>query len=414
MYRPLPLFIGLRYTRAKRRNHFISFISLISTMGIAVGVTALITVLSVMNGFETELRARILGAISHATISGYDEGLEDWRHAIELASVNPLVVGAAPYVEREAMIQGLRVSGALLRGIDPELEPQVSELGDATLPNGLAVLKPGEFGIVLGSELAWWLGVELGDSVTVLAPQMQATPAGVMPTMRRFVVVGTFTVGMNQFDRGLALVHRSDAARLFRMGDAVTGVRLKLDDLFEARRLARELAEQMGGIYRVRDWTQEHANFFQAVAMERTVMFVILLLIVAVAAFNIISTLVMAVTDKQADIAILRTLGLPPLSVMGVFMVQGVVIGVFGALLGGVLGVTLALNVETLLPMIEQWTGRELFSADVYYISNLPSELRWPDVWLVCGLSLLASLLATLYPAWRASRTDPAAALRYE
>lgn len=414
MFRPLELFIGLRYTRAKRRNHFISFISMTSMLGIAVGVTALITVLSVMNGFEKELRARMLGMISHATVSGIGEDFRDWQGAVDKAIKHPHVVGAAPYVEREAMVQGMRVSGALLRGIAPEREGTVSELVERMSPGAVASLKPGAFNIVLGSELAAFLGVVAGDQVTVYAPQLNVTPAGVLPTLKRFTVTGIFSAGMNQYDRGLAVIHLSDAQRLYRMGEGVTGVRLKLDDMFLGRKVARELADELGEFYSVRDWTQENANFFAAVQMEKTVMFIILLLIVAVAAFNIISTLIMVVTDKQADIAILRTLGLSPASVMGVFVVQGTIIGVVGTVLGVIGGVLLALNVERLVPMLEQLIGRQFLSADIYYISELPSELLWSDVTTIALSSFVLCALATIYPALRAARTQPAEALRYE
>ena len=414
MFRPLELFIGLRYTRAKRRNHFISFISMTSMLGIAVGVTALITVLSVMNGFEKELRARMLGMISHATISGIGEDFLNWQSAVEQSLKHPHVVGAAPYVEREAMLQGMRVSGALLRGISPEREGTVSELVERMSEGAVASMQPGAFSIVLGTELASFLGVGKGDQITVYAPQLNVTPAGVMPTLKRFTVTGVFSAGMNQYDRGLAVIHISDAQRLYRMGDGVTGVRLKLDDMFKGRQVARDLADEIGEFYSVRDWTQENANFFAAVQMEKSVMFIILLLIVAVAAFNIISTLIMVVTDKQADIAILRTLGLSPASVMGVFVVQGTIIGVVGTVLGVIGGILLALNVENLVPMLERLLGRQFLSADIYYISELPSELLWSDVTTIALASFVLCSLATLYPALRAARTQPAEALRYE
>jgi len=414
MFRPLELFIGLRYTRAKRRNHFISFISMTSMLGIAVGVTALITVLSVMNGFEKELRARMLGMISHATISGIGEDFLNWQSAVEQSLKHPHVVGAAPYVEREAMLQGMRVSGALLRGISPEREGTVSELVERMSEGAVASMQPGAFSIVLGTELASFLGVGKGDQITVYAPQLNVTPAGVMPTLKRFTVTGVFSAGMNQYDRGLAVIHISDAQRLYRMGDGVTGVRLKLDDMFKGRQVARDLADEIGEFYSVRDWTQENANFFAAVQMEKSVMFIILLLIVAVAAFNIISTLIMVVTDKQADIAILRTLGLSPASVMGVFVVQGTIIGVVGTVLGVIGGILLALNVENLVPLLERLLGRQFLSADIYYISELPSELLWSDVTTIALASFVLCSLATLYPALRAARTQPAEALRYE
>ena len=414
MFRPLELFIGLRYTRAKRRNHFISFISMVSMLGIALGVTALITVISVMNGFEGELRARILGMVSHATVAGVGDGLAEWQTAVDTAKTVPHVIGAAPYIEREAMLQGGRVSGAILRGVDPVMDREVSEIADRIVEGSWDALKPGEYGILLGRELALWAGAELGGDVLVYAPQMRATPAGVLPQMRRFKVVGLFEAGMQEYDRGMAVIHVADAAKLFRMGDKVTGVRLKLDDMFQAKKVAADLADELGGFYRVRDWTREHANFFRAVQTEKTVMFIILSLIVAVAAFNLVSSLVMLVTDKQSDIAILRTLGLSPRSVMGVFVVQGTIIGLVGIVLGTVGGVLLAENVTNVMRFLESILGFELMPADIYYISDLPSDLRWDDVTTIVGLAFVLCLIATLYPAWRAARTHPVEALRYE
>ena len=414
MFRPLELFIGLRYTRAKRRNHFISFISMVSMLGIALGVTALITVISVMNGFEGELRARILGMVSHATVAGVGDGLAKWETAITTAKTVPHVIGAAPYIEREAMLQGGRVSGAILRGVDPTMEREVSEIADRVVEGSWGALKPGEYGILLGRELALWAGAELGGDVLVYAPQVRATPAGVLPQMRRFKVVGIFEAGMQEYDRGMAVIHVADAAKLFRMGDKVTGVRLKLDDMFKAKQVAADLADELGGFYRVRDWTREHANFFRAVQTEKTVMFIILSLIVAVAAFNLVSSLVMLVTDKQSDIAILRTLGLSPREVMGIFVVQGSIIGVLGTILGVIGGLALSFNVERLVRGLERLFDRQFLSPDIYYISSLPSDPQLRDVVVTAAMALVLAGLATIYPAWRASRTDPAAALRYE
>lgn len=414
MFRPKELFVGLRYTRAKRRNHFISFISAISILGLFLGVTALITVISVMNGFEKELRERILGFVSHATVASATGNLTDWREVIGVAENHPEVVGAAPYVERESMLKARAVSGALIRGVDPALEPRVSEVADQMVYGSLTDLKAGEFGIVLGSDLAYVLGAQLGEKITVFAPQTRTTPAGVIPQVKRFTVVGLFQAGMHEYDRTLAITHVDDAARLFRLGDGVTGVRLKLEDMFRAYQVSQELRDELGGYYRTRDWTQQHSNFFRAVKTEKTVMFVILSLIIAVAAFNIISTLVMVVTDKQADIAILRTLGTSPGSIMGIFMVQGMVIGVFGTLLGIVGGVLLATNIETLVPALERLLDHQFLSSDVYYISDLPSDMHWSDVIRIATLSFVLTIVATIYPAWRAARTDPAMALRYE
>ncbi|MEZ5540768.1 MAG: lipoprotein-releasing ABC transporter permease subunit [Pseudomonadota bacterium] len=415
MFRPLELFIGLRYTRTKRRTHFISFITLTSMLGIALGVTALITVLSVMNGFETELRARILGMAAHATITRYDGRLEDWRALASTVGDQPHVLATAPYVSGESMLSnGQLVSGAILRGIDPSLEGGVSDVVDHIRGGTITQLVAGGYGIILGSELAAALGVGVGDSVTVVSPQITIAPTGILPRLRRFTVVATFEVGMYEYDRGVALVHLEDAAKLFRLDNAVSGLRLKLDDVFDAPAVVRQLAAQLPGDYRLEDWTRKHANFFRAVKTEKRVMFIILTLIVAVAAFNIVSTLIMVVTDKRADIAILRTLGVTPGSVMTIFIIQGVVIGVLGTALGVAGGVGLALNIETIVPAIERLFKVQFLAADVYYISEVPSELHWGDVWVMASVALLLSLLATLYPAWRAARTHPAEALRYE
>lgn len=413
MFHPLELFIGLRYTRAKRRNHFISFISAVSMLGIAVGVTALIAVISVMNGFDAELRTRILGMVSHATIEGVGESVQNWQEVVAKAEANPHVRGAAPYIEREAMLQGERVAGALLRGILPGQEDKVSEVAHKLIAGKIDGLQPGSFGIVLGKELAYRLGVNVGENVVVYAPEFRATPVGAVPRLKRFHVVGIFEAGMEEYDSGLAVVHMEDAQRLYQM-DGPGGVRLKLDDMFAAFGVARELGADLGGRYRVRDWMAGHSNFFRAVAMEKRVMFIILSLIVAVAAFNLVSTLVMLVTDKQADIAILRTLGATPRSIMGMFMVQGVLVGAVGIALGVLFGVLLAWNLEGIAKWIEHTFGVTLLSPDVYYISDLPSELHWSDVGWIASLAFVFCLFATLYPAWRAARTEPAAALRYE
>lgn len=415
MIRPLELAIGLRYTRAKRRNRFISFISLVSMLGIALGVVALIATLSVMNGFETELRTRILGMVSHATISGVGEDLHDWPHAVEVAQADARVLGAAPYIERESLLTGTRSQGALLRGIEPALEPKVSTLGEKMKVGSLNDLTPGSFRILLGTELAMMLGVDVGDSVTVLVPEARSTPVGVVPQMKRFTVAGLFEAGMQEYDLQMAVIHMADAQRLLRMGEGVTGVRLKLTDMFQAWNVARDLADRIGEFYRVRDWARDHANFFRAIQMEKSVMAVILSLIVAVAAFNLVSSLIMLVTDKQADIAILRTLGLSPASVMAVFVVQGTLIGVAGILAGTVGGIALTLNLSRVMRFLEGLLGFELMPADVYYIAgDLPTDLRPENILWIVAIAFGMCMLATLYPAWRASRTDPAAALRYE
>jgi len=415
MFRPLAVSIGLRYTGAKRRNHFISFISSISIGGIALGAAALITVLSVMNGFEQELRSRILGMASHASISGFREPLHDWERVASQAGKHPDVIGVAPYVQNEIMLtMGGKVSGALVNGIRPDLEPAVSTVGAHMREGSLDDLIAGEYRIILGSELAYSLGAHVGDQVTMVTPQANFSPAGVLPRLRRFQVVGIFDVGMYEYDRGMALVHLQDAAKLFKMDDGVTGVRLKLTDLFQAPRISREVAAQLDANVSVEDWTRKHANFFRAVQTEKRVMFIILTLIVAVAAFNIVSTLVMVVTDKRADIAIMRTLGATPGMIMRIFMIQGALIGLLGTLTGVAGGVALALNVETIVPAIEKAFGVQFMPADIYYISDLPSQLHWPDVWQIGAVAFLLSFVATIYPAWRASRTQPAEALRYE
>ena len=412
---PYELVIGLRYTRAKRRNHFISFISLISMLGIALGVTALIVVLSVMNGFQTELRGRILAVVSHVQISGADSEMAGWEAVVRDASKLPEVRGAAPYVQAQGMLSsGASVRGALVRGIVPGEEEKVADFGAHTKEGALESLQPGAFNIVLGSELARALGTFPGDKVTVIAPQGVVTPVGVAPRLKTFTVSGIFEVGMFEYDNGLALIHLADAQKLYRMEEKVSGVRLKLDDLFRAPRLVRQLADTLTVPAYISDWTRSHANFFRAVQIEKNMMFIILSLIVAVAAFNIVSTLVMAVTDKQADIAILRTLGASPRSVMAIFIVQGALIGAVGLTLGVLGGVTLANNIDVVVPFIERLLGTQLFSKEVYYISSLPSELQWGDVATITALSFVLSLAATLYPSWRASHVNPAEALRYE
>jgi lipoprotein-releasing system permease protein len=415
LFAPYELALGLRYLRAKRRNHFISVIAAISVLGIAVGVTALITVLSVMNGFETELRARILAMTAHATVEARDGGLDDWAAVVESARAEPGVLGAAPYVQGEAMVgNGGKLSGVMLRGVDPALEPAVSEVGERMVFGAMTDLAAGEYGVVLGSELAYALGVGPGDRVLVLVSQGTLTPAGFVPRTRRFTVTGVFEVGMYEYDRTLAVVHIKDAAKLLGLGEGVSGVRLKLADMFAAPRTSRALEDRLGPELIASDWTRQHVNFFRAIRTEKTVMFVILALIVAVAAFNIISTLVMVVTEKEPDIAILRTLGATPRSIMAVFMVQGTLIGLLGTLLGVAGGVALALNVETIVPLLERQLGVEFLPADVYYISSLPAELHAIDVLRIGALSFALSLLSTVLPALRASRVRPAEALRYE
>jgi lipoprotein-releasing system permease protein len=408
-------FIGLRYTRAKRRNHFISFISLISMAGIALGVAALIVVLSVMNGFQRELRARILGVASHVQITGPDNVLAGWEEVAAKSLADPRVVAAAPYVNAQAMLaHDALVRGAIVRGIDPQRESAVADIGRHMVAGRLESLRPGEFGVVLGAELARSLRARPGDQVTLIAPQGLVTPAGLVPRLKQFRVVGVFQVDHFEYDSGLALVNVADAQRLYQYGDRVSGVRLKLTDLFESRAVARDLYRALGGDVLISDWTRSHATFFKAVEVEKRVMFIILTLIVAVAAFNVVSTLVMVVTDKQPDIAILRTLGATPASVMKIFVVQGAVIGVIGTAIGVAGGILLALNVDTVLPWIERTFGIQFLSKEIYFISELPSELRRADVTVIAAVSLAMSFVATLYPSWRASRVRPAEALRYE
>jgi lipoprotein-releasing system permease protein len=412
---PFEYFVGLRYTRAKRRNHFISFISMTSMAGIALGVAALIVVLSVMNGFQKELRTRILGVASHVQLSAFEGGLSGWATVADAAKANPEVIAAAPYIHAQGLLSFQQtVQGSIIRGVVPQMEDQVADIGRSMKKGSLDALKPGEFGIVLGKELARNLGVRMDEKVTVIAPQGQVTAAGVLPRVKQFRVVGIFEVGMYEYDSGLALLHLADAQRLYRLEDKVTGVRLKLKDLYAAPRVSRELSTTLPADVFVTDWTRSHANFFRAVQIEKRVMFIILTLIVAVAAFNIVSTLVMAVTDKQADIAILRTLGASPGSIMKIFIVQGALIGCIGTIVGTVTGVLLALNIDVVVPFIESTFGVQFLAKDVYYISDLPSDLRWDDVFVIAGVSFGLSLLATLYPSYRASRLEPAAALRYE
>jgi lipoprotein-releasing system permease protein len=415
MYKPLEAFIGMRYLRAKRRNHFISFISLTSVLGIALGVTTLITVISVMNGFEKELRTRILGAIAHATIQPADGSSMEWRNVIDQVEKHPEVNGAAPYIEEGVWLQGIESSGAFVRGVNPEFEPRVSEVDEKMLSGELSDLKPGEYGIILGIGLASRLRVGPGDRVTVIAPRLKATPVGASPLMRRFTVVGEFEFGEFENDSTLALIHIEDAARLLRMPPgSIGGVRLHLEDMYRAWSVAREISDTMKGYYIVRDWTQERGNLFQAVRTERTVMWVILSLIIAVAAFNIISMLVMVVTDKQADIAILKTMGAMPGTVMRIFIIQGSLIGVIGTVMGVIGGILLAQNVGSVVPFLESLFGFSLFPSDIYYITELPSDLRTGDVIKFALMSLGMSLLATIYPSWRAAKTHPAEALSYE
>lgn len=431
------LFVGMRYTRAKRKNHFISFISLTSMIGIALGVAALIIVLSVMNGFQKDLRTRILGVASHLEITGSNNTLENWSSIAESSLKREHVLASAPYITAQAMLSyGQGVQGAIIRGILPASEDKVADLGKSMKVGNLNDLRAGEFGIILGADLAYNLGAQMGDKIVVMAPQGQFTPAGVVPRLKQFTVIGLFSSGMQEYDAGLALIHIKDAAKLYRMENRVSGVRLKLDDLFLAPKISAGLSKSLsqtvishetkdlvtgevikntiGSQYYVTDWTQQHANFFKAVQMEKRVMFIILTLIVAVAAFNIVSTLVMAVTDKRADIAIMRTFGASPASIMVIFIVQGALIGLIGTLIGAVFGVIVALNIDVIIPFIEGLFHIQFLSKDVYQISEVPSDLIWSDVITIVIMSFILSLIATLYPSWRASKINPAEALRYE
>jgi lipoprotein-releasing system permease protein len=414
MFKPVPVAIGLRYVRAKRRNGFISFISLASILGIALGVTALITTLAVMTGFQREIRDRMLQMAAHATVSGYGEPLSDWQQAVKVALQDPRIVGAAPYVEKEALISGNNNQPAMLRGVVPAEEDKVSVLGRKMVQGKLSELQPGSFKIVLGRELALWLGVGVGDDVIVTLADFRSTPLGGVQTMKRFAVSGVFEAGYNEYDKGLAVVNMQDLQRVLRMGGGVTGVRLKMQDMDQAFEVARALALKLKGPYRVSDWTQDNANLFRALKMEKTVMAILLSLIIAMGAFNLVSSQVMLVTDKQADIAILRTLGLTPRAVMQVFMVQGSLIGVIGTVLGVAGGIVLTLNLDSILQGIEKVFGVQLLPEDVYYITGLPTDLQASDVTAIACVALAMAFIATLYPAWRAARTAPAEALRYE
>jgi lipoprotein-releasing system permease protein len=407
--------VGLRYTRARRRNRFIGVNSAVSMIGIAVGVWALIVVLSVMNGFQKEVRTRILGVVSHLQIIADDNRLEDWQSLARLAAQHPRVVATAPFVQAQAMLSnGQSMRGAVVRGILPEEEEKVADLARHMRAGSLGALRAGEFGVVLGADLARALGVLRGDKIALIAPQGIVTPAGVIPRLKQFTVAGVFEAGLADADSGLALVHLQDAQTLYQLGPAVSGVRLKLDDLFAARTVAHELLSKLPPDVFASDWTRSHANFFRAVEIEKRMMFLILGLIVLVAAINIISTLVMAVTDKQADIAILRTLGAAPRSILQIFMVQGMVLGVVGTLAGVLVGVVTALNIDVIVPAIERALSIKFLSKEVYLIPDLPSDLQLNDVVSIALMALALSFVATLYPSWRAGRVNPAEALRYE
>ncbi|KRH99710.1 lipoprotein-releasing ABC transporter permease subunit [Curvibacter sp. PAE-UM] len=415
---PYELLLGWRYTRAgraTRRNGFISFISGVSMLGIALGVAALIIVLSVMNGFQKEVRDRMLGVVSHIEIfSPYGTALPDVAKTLAEVRANPQVIGAAPFIGTQALLaRGEDMKGAIVRGIDPALEGEVTDLA-AGLKNGaLARLVPGEFGVVLGRDLARQLGVQQGDKVTLVAPSGQVTPAGVVPRLKQMTVVGTFDSGHYEYDAGLVMLHVDDAARIFRL-EGPTGIRLKLKDLHQAREVGAQLAGTLSGDLLIRDWTRQNRNWFAAVQLEKRMMFIILTLIVAVAAFNLVSTLVMTVTDKRADIAILRTLGASPGSIMGIFVVQGAAVGVIGTLSGLLLGLGVAFNIDVIVPALESLLQASFLPKDIYLISRMPSDPQSSDIVPIGVISLVLAFIATLYPSWRASRVNPAEALRYE
>jgi lipoprotein-releasing system permease protein len=407
--------IGRRYVRSSSSNGFISLISAISMLGIAIAVAVLIVVLSVVNGFERELKDRLLAMSAHASIEHPDARLEDWQDWVSLAEAQSRVTAAAPYIDGQGLLVfGDRLSGAEFRGIDPLLEARVSGIGDTMLDGDLATLSAGDYNIVLGVELADALQAELGDKVTLTLAEGIVTPAGVVPRTRRFTVSGIYRVGMYEFDRRLAFVHLGDAQKLFRKADDVSGIRLSVTDIFNAPDIVRETALEGGGGVLVSDWTRQHINFFRSIQITKSILFVILLMVIAVAAFNIVSTLVMVVKDKQSDIAILRTVGATPGEVLRVFVTQGSVIGIAGTLAGMALGVLLSVNLESIVQFMETVFGIKFLAADVYFISDLPADLRIPDVVRICSISLVLALLSTIYPAWRGARTLPAEALRYE
>lgn len=416
MFRPLSLYVGLRYTRAKRRNHFVSFISLASMLGIALGVTVLITVLSVMNGFDFEIKNHFFNLANHVTVSSLNDSFTDYPK-VEKAAINvPGVVAAAPFVSGQGMITNAgQVVPIVVTGVNPAQQANVSELTDKITQGSMSALKPGDFGMVIGEGLAMQLGVKVGSKITLITPQANVSPIGVLPVFKRFTVVGIFQVtGNDSFNSGMALININDAQKLFKMGDSVSGVRLKVKNLFDAPQVAQNVSKKLDFQYYVSNWTQEYGSFFHAIQMEKTMMFIILVLIIAVAAFNLVSTLVMVVADKRSEIAIMRTLGTSPGTVMRIFMVQGCVVGVIGTLFGLIGGVALAMNVTSLVNWLQNLLHTQFISSSVYFINYLPSRIEWHDVMHICFIALGLSLLATLYPAWSASRTHPAEALRYE
>lgn len=414
---PFEWLVGMRYTRAGRRsgrNSFISFISLISMAGIALGVAALIVVLSVMNGFQKEVRDRMLSVLSHIEVFDAYGAMPDWRATAQEAFQVKEVKGAAPYVAAQAMLtRDDTVRGVVIRGVLPQEEPKVSDVAAQVQQGSFNNLEPGTFSIVLGKELARSLRVEVGDKVTMIAPQGQVTPAGVLPRLKQFTVGGIFEAGHHEYDSSLAFIHIDDAMRMFKL-EAPTGLRLRVEDMQRAPQVALDLSRILHGNLLILDWSKQNRTWFAAVQTEKRMMFIILTLIIAVAAFNLVSTLVMTVTDKQADIAILRTLGASPASIMKIFIIQGALVGLLGTAIGVGLGVTVALNIDVIVPFIERLLGVQFLSKDIYLITSLPSDLRWPDVWTIGGVAVILAFIATLYPSWRAANVRPAEALRYE
>lgn len=416
MFRPVALFIGLRYTRAKRRNHFISFISLMSMFGIALGILVLITVLSVMNGFDEEIKKRVFSMVPPVSVGSLEPTLLNWQEVQSTVSHIPRVTGTAPFINGQVMMTnaGL-VQPAMITAILPNDEGKVSHLAEKMVEGRLSDLVAGQFGIVLGEELAVRLNAIVGDKITIMVPQATLSPAGVIPRFKRFTVMGIFRAGSGfGFDASIAFVHLNDAQRLFQLGSAVTGIYVNIDDVYAAPMVSESIIKILGPTARAMNWTQQFGEYFHAVSLEKKMMFFILLLIIAVAVFNLVCTLVMVVNEKEADIAILRTIGATPRMILSVFVVQGAIIGVIGTILGVVGGVALALNVTTVVNFIEHVFHVQFLSSSVYFVNYLPSKLEWADVWRIASSALGLSLLATLYPAWRASRTVPVEALRYE
>jgi len=415
MSQPFEYWIGSRYVRSRSSNGFVSLISAISMLGIAIAVTVLIVVMSVVNGFERELKDRLLAMTAHASIEGVDGTLEDPSGLIEIALGNSRVSAAAPFVDGQALLVfEKQLSGAELRGIDPEMEETVSGIGGVMQVGELMELTAGDFNIVLGVELAEAMQVGVGDKVTVTLAEGRVTPAGIVPRMKRFTVSGIYRVGMYEFDRRLAFINIGDAQKLYRMKNAVSGVRLAVTEIYEAPAIVREVALANGELVLVGDWTRRHVNFFRSIQITKSILFVILMMVIAVAAFNIVSTLVMVVKDKQADIAILRTIGARPISILKIFVTQGSIVGIAGTLAGVGFGILLALNLESIIGFFESVLGIKFLAADVYFISDLPSDLQYGDVAVVAGIALALALISTIYPAWVAARTAPAEALRYD